>query len=102
MAELKPKKALSALSALAQESRLATFLLLLEEGKGMPAGSIAEKMGVPLTTMSFHLNQLKSAGLVKADKQGRFIIYRANKKRAKKLAQYITGKHLEEEQPYQL
>jgi DNA-binding transcriptional ArsR family regulator len=99
---MKTKKALNALSALAQESRLAVFLLLLDNEDGLPAGDIARDLDIPLTTMSFHLSQLKNAGLIKAKKEGRFIIYSANKKRAKKLAAYITGKDKQVDQKYQL
>ncbi len=99
---MRPRKALAALSALAQESRLAVFLLLLEEENGLAAGEIAEKLGVPMTTLSFHLSQLKTAELAIAEKQGRFIIYHANRKRARRLAQFISGKQLEKERRYQL
>ncbi len=92
--QLKKKKALQALDALAQESRLDIFLLLMEyrpQG-GLPAGTISQMLGIPPTTMSFHLAQLKIAGLIKADKQGRSIIYRASRGRAKQLAHFILNK----------
>lgn len=91
---MKIKKILMALSALAQESRLAVYRLLLSEENGLPAGTIAERLDIPATTMSFHLSQLKSAGLVDSSKDGRSVIYVANRKRAKKLAKYITGKDI--------
>lgn len=101
---MKSKKALAALAALAQESRLSIFLLLLDQENGMAAGDIARELDIPLTTMSFHLSQLKSAGLVDSRKNGRFIIYSANKKRVKKLAAVITGKDQQSEKDakYQL
>lgn len=101
---MKEKKAVTALSALAQESRLAVFRLLMEqpEDSGLAAGDIATRLNVPATTMSFHLSQLKTAGLVDAVKQGRSIIYTANKKRAKKLCRFLMGKKTEEEEKYQL
>lgn len=99
---MKPKKALDALAALAQESRLAVFLLLLEHENGLPAGDIARELDIPLTTMSFHLSQLKNAGLIKAKKEGRFVIYSASKKRVKRLAAFITGKDKELDKKYQL
>ncbi len=93
---MKTKNALIALSALAQESRLAVFRLLLEDDseEGVPAGEIAERLGVPPTTMSFHLSQLKTAGLIKSSKQGKSILYSASRKKAKNLAKYITGKDI--------
>ncbi len=99
---MKPEKALAALAALAQESRLAVFLMLMKSEEGLSAGDIAGQLKVPLTTMSFHLSQLKTAGLVDARKEGRFVIYTANRKRAKRLASHITGKDLETESKYQL
>ncbi len=99
---MKTKKALAALNALAQESRLAVFLLLLNHENGLAAGDIARELNIPLTTMSFHLAQLKSAGLVDSRKEARFVIYTGSKKRAKKLAQYITGKSQDADEKYQL
>ena len=69
----------AALSALAQPTRLATFRLLVSrEPEGVPAGEIARLMKVPANTMSAHLAILAHAGLVKNDRRGRSIIYRAN------------------------
>lgn len=68
--------AVDALSALAQESRLAVFRLLVRAGPGgMPAGDIARKLGVPHNTMSAHLAVLSRAKLIAARKDGRSIIY---------------------------
>ncbi len=89
---MKNKKALIILSALAQESRLEVFLLLLNEDNGLAVSEIIEILEIAPTTLSFHLSQLKSAGLIKAEKDGRSIIYSANKKKVKKLAKLITGK----------
>jgi DNA-binding transcriptional ArsR family regulator len=73
------KSAIDALAALAQESRLAVFRLLVREGPdGVPAGAIAELLGIPAPTLSFHLNQLSAAGLVISRREGRSIIYAAN------------------------
>ena len=56
--------AVSALSALAQESRLEIFRFLVQAGKnGVPAGTIAQRLDLPPSTLSFHLNQLKQAGV---------------------------------------
>ena len=91
---MQAKKALICLHALAQESRLAVFRLLVEEGgkEGLCAGTIAEKLSIPPTTMSFHLSQLKHAGLIDSHKEGRLVIYNADRKKVKKLASYLTGK----------
>ncbi|UVO50881.1 metalloregulator ArsR/SmtB family transcription factor [Sphingomonas sp. SUN019] len=70
--------AIIALSALAQPTRLATFKLLIgHEPGGLPAGEIARTFDVPQNTMSAHLAILARAGLVRADRQSRQIIYRA-------------------------
>lgn len=71
--------AISALGALAQEHRLALFRLLVQAGNdGMAAGAIAEALGVPNSSLSFHLAQLGKAGLVRQERQHRSIIYRAD------------------------
>lgn len=71
--------AITALSALAQEHRLALFRLLVQAGAdGMPAGSIAEALGVPNSSLSFHLAQLTRAGLIQQERQSRSLIYRAD------------------------
>ncbi|MDR6851583.1 DNA-binding transcriptional ArsR family regulator [Sphingomonas sp. BE123] len=70
---------MAALSALAQEHRLALFRLLVQAGPdGLPAGTIAEKLGVPASSLSFHLAQLNRAGLVSQTRQGRSLIYTAD------------------------
>lgn len=90
--QLKPKKALNALAALAHESRLDIFLLLTKAGEtGVPAGTIAENLKIPAATLSFHLSNLSAAGLVKSRKEGRMVIYTANLKRLKKLAKFLTA-----------
>ncbi len=68
-----------ALSALAQQTRLQTFRLLVRrEPEGIPAGELARLIGVPQNTMSAHLSTLSQAGLVTAERQGRSILYRAD------------------------
>ena len=68
-----------ALAALAQEHRLAVFRLLVQAGpEGMPAGTLADAVGVPASSMSFHLAQLANAGLVAQRRQSRSIIYSAD------------------------
>ena len=76
---MKSVDAITALSALAQEHRLAVFRLLVQAGdKGMPAGAIAEALGIAPSSLSFHLAQLSRAGLVEQERQHRSIIYRAD------------------------
>ncbi|HYI38986.1 MAG TPA: metalloregulator ArsR/SmtB family transcription factor [Allosphingosinicella sp.] len=73
------RRAVEALAALAQEHRLAALRLLVEAGeKGMPAGAIAEALGVPASSMSFHLSQLRQAGLIQQERQRRSLIYSAD------------------------
>lgn len=68
-----------ALSALAQEHRLALFRLLVQAGPdGLAAGSIAEALGVPASSLSFHLAQLTNAGLIAQRRDGRSLIYSAD------------------------
>jgi DNA-binding transcriptional ArsR family regulator len=68
--------AVAALSALAQENRLEVFRLLVRAGTaGLPAGQIAERLGIAAPTLSFHLAQLRHAGLVHQRRDGRSLIY---------------------------
>ena len=83
--------AVEALSALAQESRLAVFRLLVQAGHdGLPAGHIAERLGLPAPTLSFHLAQLKHAGLVHQRRDGRSLIYAANYDGMSALMSFLT------------
>ena len=76
---MKAESAIEALAALAQEHRLALFRLLVRAGdQGMAAGAIAEALGVPNSSLSFHLAQLRKAGLILQERQHRSLIYRAN------------------------
>ena len=73
------KAAVTALSALAQETRLAAYRILVAAGEeGLPAGEIATRLGVPPATLSFHLKELAHAGLVTSRNEGRFVIYAAD------------------------
>jgi ArsR family transcriptional regulator len=73
------KLALSALSALGQETRLEVFRLLVRSGpEGVPAGEIATRLGAVQNTMSAHLKILDQAGLVRAERNGRTIRYLAD------------------------
>lgn len=79
------------LSALAQETRLAAFRLLVRAGpEGMPVGRMAEALGVAMPTLSFHLKELAQAGLVQSQAQSRFVIYRADYGRMRELLSYLT------------
>lgn len=80
-----------ALGALAQEHRLAAFRLLVQAGAdGLPAGVVAEKLGVPASSMSFHLAQLGHAGLVTQRRESRSIIYTADYAVMNRLMGYLT------------
>lgn len=80
-----------ALSALAQEHRLAAFRLLVQAGSdGLPAGAIADGVGLPASSMSFHLAQLTNAGLVTQRRQSRSIIYTADYTAMNGLMGYLT------------
>lgn len=73
---MKTPDAIKVLSALAQESRLAIFRLLIEQGpEGLPVGEIGERLGLANATLSFHLKELLHAGLVSSRPAGRFIYY---------------------------
>lgn len=80
-----------ALGALAQEHRLAVYRLLVQAGPdGMAAGALAEALGVPASSMSFHLAQLAHAGLVSQRRQSRSIIYSADYEAMNALMAYMT------------
>jgi ArsR family transcriptional regulator, arsenate/arsenite/antimonite-responsive transcriptional repressor len=83
--------AIIALGALAGEPRLALFRLLVQAGNdGLPAGSIAEKLGIPNSSLSFHLAQLRGAGLITQERRHRSLIYRANYPAMNALVDYLT------------
>jgi ArsR family transcriptional regulator len=76
---MEQESAILALAALAQDTRLGTFRLLVKrEPEGVPAGELARSLGVPQNTLSAHLAILARAGLVVGERQSRSIIYRAN------------------------
>jgi len=73
------KDALHAFAALSQETRLEAFRLLVKaEPDGLPAGEIAERLGVPRNTLSAHLSVLSGTGLARSRREGRSIVYRAD------------------------
>jgi len=88
---MKTKEAVLALGALAQETRLSIFRLLVEAGPGgMAAGAIADRLKLPPATLSFHLKELNHAGLTISRQEGRFVIYTAHFGNAMKLVHYLT------------
>lgn len=85
------KAATEALTALAQESRLAIFRVLVEAGPGgLPAGGVAERLGIPAPTLSFHLSLLARAGLVSQRREGRFLFYAADFDAINRLLGFLT------------
>jgi len=83
--------ALAALAALAQESRLDIFRLLVQAGaEGMPAGRIGERLGLPSATLAFHLKELRNAGLATCTRNGRSLIYAAAYPTMNALLGYLT------------
>jgi DNA-binding transcriptional ArsR family regulator len=88
---MKIELAVEALAALAQESRLSIFRLLVQAGKaGVAAGTLGGTLGIPPATLSFHLKTLTHAGLIKSRTEGRFVIYSANFTGMDKLIAYLT------------
>jgi ArsR family transcriptional regulator, arsenate/arsenite/antimonite-responsive transcriptional repressor len=84
-------EAIAALAALAQETRLDVFRLLVQAGvPGLPAGAIGEALGVPSATLSFHLKELKGAGVVTCRRKGRSLIYGANFTAMDALLRFLT------------
>ena len=76
---MKAESAVAALGALAQEHRLALFRLLVQAGEeGKTAGAIAAALGLPNSSLSFHLAHLNRAGLIRQERQGRSLLYRAD------------------------
>ncbi len=83
--------ALAALAALAQESRLDIYRLLVQAGpEGLPAGRIGEQLGLPSATLAFHLKELKNAGLATFTRNGRSLIYAAAYPTMNALLGYLT------------
>ena len=91
-AELTEDQAISALAALAQATRLAIYKLLIKhEPVGITAGVIAETIGAPHNTLSSHLAILVRAGLLRASREGRTIIYRSNVKGMQSLLHFLVN-----------
>jgi DNA-binding transcriptional ArsR family regulator len=88
---VKSVDAVESLAALAQESRLALFRLLVKRGPGgYTPTQLSEKLGVPGPTLSFHLKELQRADLIQARRAGRFLYYSPNFPRMNQLLGFLT------------
>lgn len=88
---MKTNSIVTALSALAQETRLAIFRLLVTAGpEGLTPGKIVEELGLPPATLSFHLKELNHSGLIVSRQESRFIYYSADYKAMNKLIEFLT------------
>jgi DNA-binding transcriptional ArsR family regulator len=89
--DMEAQHAIAALSALAQETRLAVFRMLVERGPdGLPAGAISENLGLPPSSLTFHLQQLTAAGLITQRRASRQIIYATDFAQMNRLMAYLT------------
>jgi len=89
--DMEEKAALVALAALAHETRLAVFRLLVAAGpSGLSAGEIAERVGVVASTLSFHLKELDRAGLLRSWRRQRQVFYAADYERTRGLLTFLT------------
>ena len=83
--------AVAALAALAQDNRLDVYRLLVQAGpEGMPAGAVADALGLAPNTLTFHFDRLRTAGLVSARRDGRSIIYAAKFEQMNALIGFLT------------
>ena len=84
-------EAVAALAALAQDNRLDVFRLLVQAGpEGMPAGQVAEALGLAPNTLTFHFDRLRGAGLVRVRREGRSMIYAAQYEAMNGLLGFLT------------
>lgn len=90
---MKSEDVVLALGALAQESRLAIYRLLVKRGPdGYSPTDLAGKIGIPAPTLSFHLKELQRAGLITSRREARFLYYSANFGRMRGLIGFLTEK----------
>ena len=88
---METQEAVNTLSALAQEARLGVYRVLVRAGvEGLPAGAIGETLGLPAATLSFHLKELKNAGLVCCERRGRSRIYSPDFEAMNELVSFLT------------
>jgi ArsR family transcriptional regulator len=88
---MQTKQAITALAAIAQESRLAVFRLLVQTGAdGLIASKISEQLDIPASSLSFHLKELANANLIQSQQNGRFITYAANFDAMNELIGFLT------------
>ena len=88
---MKPQEAVHALSALAHEHRLAVYRMLVEQGpNGLAAGVIAERLGIPPSSLTFHLQHLQRAGLIAQRRVSRQMIYAADFSAMNDLVGFLT------------
>ncbi len=88
---MKSTDVITALAALAQDTRLSVFRLLVQQGpSGLAAGEIAGQLGIAPATLSFHLKELAHAELVSSRQEGRFVFYAANFDAMNALLAYLT------------
>ena len=86
-----PARIIAALAALAQDHRLAAYRLLVEAGEdGLAAGDVAARLGLPASSLSFHLAQLERSGLVRRVRAGRSLVYSADHGEMNGLIAYLT------------
>jgi DNA-binding transcriptional ArsR family regulator len=84
------KTAVTVLTALAQETRLRIFRLLVQAGpEGIAAGDIAEELDIPAATLTFHLKELSHAGLIESEREGRSIRYKLRIEGIRDLLNYL-------------
>lgn len=85
------KTAVTQLGSIAQEARLEIYRLLVQAGSnGLAAGVISEQLGIPGSTLSFHLKELSHAGMIASRQESRFIYYSANYDAMNQLLAYLT------------
>lgn len=90
---MKAEDVVVALGALAQDSRLAIYRLLVKRGpEGYSPTDLVEKIDIPAPTLSFHLKELQRAGLIASRREGRFLYYSANFDRMRDLIGFLTEK----------
>ncbi|MBW2237280.1 MAG: helix-turn-helix transcriptional regulator [Deltaproteobacteria bacterium] len=88
---MEKQTAIAALAALAHETRLDVFRLLVRAGsEGLSAGTVGEQLGIPAATLSFHLKELKGAGLIRCERDGRSRIYSPDFAAMNALLAYLT------------